>query len=719
LLNSNEGVIRMRYEIKDECVTFFLDNPKRESNTIRTQSFAQTGLPTEIVTSLFDCLIERFRGQSFNSQEKVTSALLRPFFSFFRSKPRHWPTSSTEWQIFVLEFFQYFLTDSSWTDLSSSQRMIAWQSRISDLLEFLKSKNLIPSDVKIPRIKAKKLQSQVNSQPLLARPVATPTDVNTAPQKLLVNVDFGMTDADYLKSIETSCRRLIDLIGDVCTSHWDDLMRDVETGRGLSAQISDCEIDKAVASAKYEAPHPTRRNPILLASPNHSDGHVWALAIVHRMIASGSDIDCVSINTLRASPFFPNQVLTSCKERHWYRSLDALTSMTQSAWQRLPRRARLYRFAGLLSNLDAAAACCLLTIEHPEFTSESLQDAKLLNVRGKHYLLLSDSLEHSILSLDKPRAGKRKSVVLTEASQKLISEIIKATSSAREILRRAGDKTWRYLFLGARQLSQWYEQIGVVEGQPKYLSGAGGIIGLATLYPHLGLNGLTVGCFDYRRLRNTLGVIRWFETGSIVEMSRRLGNTRKVALEHYLPPALLHAWNTRIVRRFQNTLIMLAAHDEPYLLEVTDFSSLADLQHFIAQIITDYPSNTSPLSKEVQQRLGSSDKPVNKSLSSPPGLLNILLSPQSLSYLYAYSDLAFGKLSEDELNRVDVMSGLAPRQFTDMAMLLRHAVENESIHPKLRESLDISLLKKIHEEASVLKKNLDQKFANLAIRHSW
>ena len=709
----------MRYEVKDECVTFFLDNPKRESNTVRTQSFLGTGLSADIVTPLFNCLIEKFLGQSLNSQEKVTSAFLRPFFSFFKSKPRPWPNSSSQWQIFVLEFFQYFLTDSSWTDASSSLRMISWQSRISELLEFFKSKDLIPSDIKIPRIKIKKLQSQVNSQPLLAHSVATPTDINTAPQKLLVNVDFGMTDADYLISIEKSCRHLVELIRDVCSWHWNGLMRDMETGRRLAAQISDSEINKAAASANYEVPHPTRGNPLLLASPNHSEGHTWALALIHRLMASGTDIDCVSINTLRSSPFFPNQVLSSRKQRHWYHSLDSLTSMTQSAWQRLPRRARLYRFAGLLSNLDAAAACCLLTIEHPEFTSESLQDAKLLNVRGKPYLLLSDSVEHSILSLDKPRAGKRKSVVLTEASQKLISEIIRATSPAREILRRAGDKTWRYLFIGARQFDKKFERIGVVEGQPKYLSGPGRIIGLATLYPELARNGLKVGCFDYRRLRSTLGVIRWFETGSIVEMSRRLGNTRKVAIEHYLPPALLHAWNTRIVRRFQNTLIVLAAHEEPYLLEVTDFSNMADLQHFIAQLIVDYPAKTSPLSDEVQQRLASPEKEAQISMSSRQGLLNVRLSPQSLGYLYAYSDLAFRMLSEDELDRVDVLSGLAPRQFTDMSTLLRHAVENESLHATLRESLDVALLKQVHGEALVLQQNLDMKFANLAIRHCW
>jgi hypothetical protein len=109
---------------------------------------------------------------------------------------------------------------------------------------------------------------------------------------------------------------------------------------------------------------------------------------------------------------------------------------------------------------------------------------------------------------------------------------------------------------------------------------------------------------DFRRLRKTLGVVRWFETGSIVEMSRCLGNSRQVVLEHYLPPALLHAWNTRIIRRFQNTSIILAAHEEDYLLAVTDFTTLGDLLHFMAQLLNDHRDGSSPIATQMHARFG-------------------------------------------------------------------------------------------------------------------
>lgn len=713
----------MRYEIKNESVTFYLDNPKRAKETAVTQSFVGSGLSEKQVVALLDSLVKKLRGQSLSAQKNVASHLLRPIFAYFRMTGSSWPVTSTDWQLTVYRFFQFYLSDTNWSQASARQRMNEWQTVLGGLFEFFIEDEIIPRDVKIPKVDSKKIRSLAKNQSLLSQSRPRLADVSNQPKKLLVDISFGMTDADYLDDVEKKCRHLVGIIRDACQKHWNGLMRDEETGRQLAAQVLDAEIDKAIAAGRYEVPHPKRGSPIKYASPSHPQGHARALAIFRRMLSEGDDIGCVSREAIRASPFFPNQVFGGNAARRSYAALDALTAMTQEQWGALMTRARFHRFAGLLSNVDAAAACCLLTIEHPEFTSESLQDAKLLNVRGKPYLLLTDNNDHSILSIDKPRAGQRKSVVLTSVSQKLIGDIVRCTAPVREVLKRAGDKTWRYLFLGVKYHDGVPGYLGVVEGSTVYLTCGGAstsvTTALTTLYPMLLENGLARGSFDYRRLRNTLGVIRWFETGSILEMSRRLGNTRKVALEHYLPPALLHAWNTRIIRRFQNTLIVLAAHDESYLLEVTDFTSMADLQHFIAQLIADYPGRTSPLADEVQRRLGSEQQREALSLVSTSGLLNIRLSPKSLGFLYSYADLALRTLEADELDKIDALSGLAPRQFTDMATLLRHAAESEKIHASLSESLDVPLLKQVHGEALMIQRGLDSHFAKLAIKLRW
>lgn len=63
-------------------------------------------------------------------------------------------------------------------------------------------------------------------------------------------------------------------------------------------------------------------------------------------------------------------------------------------------------------------------------------------------------------------------------------------------------------------------------------------------------------------------------------MQKRLGNSYRVAIEHYIPESLLQVWNERIIRRFQNTLLALAAAEEDYLPEVVDMPNLAELHRF-------------------------------------------------------------------------------------------------------------------------------------------
>ncbi|SMF13765.1 hypothetical protein SAMN02745746_01503 [Pseudogulbenkiania subflava DSM 22618] len=709
----------MRYEIDGEVVTFYLDNPKRDNPNIRRASFAGTGLTPAQITPMLDATVDSRHGYSLSTQASATKVVV-VFFAGFRATGVSWPTHSQEWAIFVLHFFQWYFTNSessSRTDIRST----VWSSILVPWLDCLKDAEIIPLDVVIPRVQTKKLaRLEGGGKQLLGQGQQRVTDPAISAQKLLVDVSFGMTDTDYLDALEERCRHLVGVIKEVCLLHWRGAMQDAETGRKLAAQVSDDMIDRALAEERYgEVLKSSRGQLTKYASPAHPQGIAWALAWVRHSLKRGNTRNCVSTPTMRRSPFFNTQVFHGIKYK--YSVLEGLTILTTEQWENFSGPARLYRFAGLLSGLDAAAACAILTIEHPQFTSESLQNAMLLNVRGKPRLLVTDNTERAILVIDKPRAGKLKSAALSELAQEIVQDIIRTTAPVREVLKRAGDKRWRYLFLGA--LNDYGRSrvgiLSVLNVRTALLHGAGTMISLPRLYPLLTQNKLMSGAFDFRRLRNTLGVLKWFETGSILEMSRTLGNTRKVALNNYLPAALLHAWNTRIIRRFQNTLIVLAAHDEPYLLEVADFSSLADLQHFIAQLILDYPPNTSPLADEVQRRLKGTSPSPSATPPSAPGFLNVRLSPKSLAYLYAFRDLALKTLSTEQQNKVDALSGLSPRQFIDMAKLLTHAAENTKLHPALRDSLDVTQLIETHGRALALKGEIDMQFSKLTLKRKW
>ena len=173
-----------------------------------------------------------------------------------------------------------------------------------------------------------------------------------------------------------------------------------------------------------------------------------------------------------------------------------------------------------------------------------------------------------------------------------------------------------------------------------------------------------------KKIRATEGVLEWFRTKSVRAAAKKIGNSERVVLEHYIPRALMRAWMTRAVRRFQNLWITVAAADEPFLLDVTDFSSLPELNAFVSDMLRLHAPASSPLAAELHLRLKSSD------LTDVPGArqgdLHVTLSMASLSALYTYRAAAsLALLTREELTRVDPNSGVALDAFIQLADLLQ------------------------------------------------
>lgn len=697
----------MRYELTETTITIFIDNPKKDAPRKTVLLYSNTKLTRAYVDVICNSLIRRGQGTSLATQRCYLYGFLRPLLKYFAFSQSLQPTNSNEWQVFLLQFYHFQLSSKESGPASAKSRLFSWISVVKVVFEFWVADGIIPCDVVVPSFKLKKIKSLAINQYTIGKSEIQPIPVMSAPQKLLANVNFSKDEANFLEDIERECRGKINAIKDVCLSHWDNLIKDMQTGIYIAKKLSPRDIDQVIQSGQYRQLI-KRCKPHYLGSPSHPEGYIWAVALCRLWLHSGKDRNCVAINTLKASEFFNSSIGDGIK----YQSLSLLTSMPGDAFKQLTFCAQLYRFVGILSNIDIAAACCLLTIEHPEFTSEALQSAKLYDANGKSYLQLTDKPESSILSLDKPRAGERKSVVLTPLSYKLIKDIIEVTTPIRKILRVSGDKTWKYLFLGYGRGGR----LAQIDGLTVCLTATTKTLSLVRLYPTLSDNGLTLGTLDYRRIRTTMGVLKWFETGSIKEMSKRLGNSKRVVLEHYLPSALLHAWNTRIIRRFQNTLIVLASHDEEFLLDVTDFSSIADLQHFIAQIILEYPGNSSPVAAEVKSRLCTTDTTTNIHYTD---VLNIRLSAKSLGYLYAFSDLAVKTLNPDKLCCVDTQSQLAPIRFVELARMIRHACENEQTKTYLSELLDLPKLRLMNQHAIAYQASIASHIHNLSIKQQW
>lgn len=701
----------MRYEITAETVDFYIDYPRKEVAPRTSYSRIGSRLSEPNLHKICNAIVRKAQGRVPGTQRNYLYMFFRPLHCYFLEAESQLPENSRDWQEFIVDFYRFYLTSTTWTDSNVKTRLFTWQCSVKGILKLFIRERIIPGDVTIPSGNHKALSSQATAQGLLGEQDVTSLKPGSEISKLLVSVDFGRDSADYLENIDQQCRQRVNLIQRTCLNHWEALMKDGLAGERLAAEITPTELAASMVSGRCSE-RITGGPPTPLASPTHPRGLQWALAVAKHLLATGNHTDCISTETLSTSGYFSAQKSQGFRFEHLFN----LTSMPASAYSALVAPVRFCRFAGVLSMVDVAAACCLLTIEHPEFTADSLHSAKLLNSRGQRYVLLTDDSTRNLFSVDKPRAGSRKVVALTPLAQRLIQDIITWTAPVRTVLRNAANKGWRYLFLG-------YGRGGTIKALVPYAHHlwSPSKVSLARLYPELPQSGLTEGTFDFRRIRTTMGVLRWFETGSIREMSRTMGNTTKVVLENYLPAALLLAWNSRIIRRFQNTLIWLAAYEESYLLEVTDFTSISDLQHFLAQLILEYPNNSSPLANELHSRFNQLTPCLSseRSLSHGEGLLNVRLSAPSLAYLYAFSDYAVNTLTLAELESVDLQTNLNPSQFVDLARLIQHACESEQLTASLREILDVPRLREVHLQAKVQQIAIREKLSKLSIKRQW
>ena len=521
----------MRYEYAGDRAVFLLDNPKSTQPSKRYLSLAGLAISRPYADRLFDAVCRQTLGKSRGSQDLYVARFLRPLLAFFRHGPVPYPVTSADWQRVLVNFLRFFLIDQGHSSQSVRTRILQWRGVAMPAFAFWIDEDIIPRDVEVPRIDFRSEPCAASPPPLLGKPSSWTVERAEPLQKLLVDVGFGQTDSDYLGSIERDCQDKISALRTVCLNHWAAMRADHQTGHALAAKITPSDIDDCLREGRHRGRCPRNGRAAPLTSPAFADGHSWALAIARRLMSAGENLDCISVRGLRSSPFFGPRAF---RDGPYYPALFTLSALPACAAGLMTKSTQFYRFLSILSGVDVAAACALLIMEHPQFTPSSLQNAQLLNVRGRFFLEATDG-DHTVrFSIDKPRAGARKGAVLSPLAQGIVTYVLEVTAPIRAVMRRCGHKAWRYLFLGQQEGGRFGPFKAAIS---TYLTLDR--FSLIRLYPELGEHGLTRGTLDFRRLRNTVGVLRWFATGSITEMSRSLGNTHQVALEHYLPPALV------------------------------------------------------------------------------------------------------------------------------------------------------------------------------------
>ncbi|WP_429355106.1 hypothetical protein [Paraburkholderia sp. 32] len=501
-----------------------------------------------------------------------------------------------------------------------------------------------------------------------------PIIVRNYDSKLLCSISLSRTDANYLDEIcrELAARRVV--LREVLLSYWESLRAHVSYGQALMATVDKRQLLKRLA--KYERSisglSKFDKNAIAFCTPDTEAHLAEFLVIVHHRFGGLPSIE------------------QSRKDKSIPTTIKSTFQLPTPPELRLPGewrgRAGAYRtqirwMLGRLLPRDIAVLSALLIMESPKFTPEAITSAKLFDENGQRFVEFTDSGER--FSVAKHRAKSVKTATLSILSRAIIKFASECSPDIRSQLRAAGSPIADLMFIPC------VSRGGGVAVQPAhepivtFLSGLGGESvkpWLGDVFPKLVDAGLTRGTVSFSRIRNTEGVLEWYRTGSIGDMSRKLGNTDRTCIDHYLPPALLQAWNTRLIRRFQNLWICVSAASEDWLLEVTDFSTVEELHAFINDMLVQHDRFSSPLAAQLHERFGGEKLHANMAGSgSEKTWLAVAISKNSLAALYLYLDISLTlELTDDVLNYEDNVTHTTPRQFIDLALLLSQRLPNEN-----------------------------------------
>jgi hypothetical protein len=389
-----------------------------------------------------------------------------------------------------------------------------------------------------------------------------------------------------------------------------------------------------------------------------------------------------------------------------------------SAIRTIPSWQTMGGHLGLLTTRKLVPFFVYILLNNPSFNVESLAKAELYGTNGIMKLLGTAGEESSNvrMKVKKPRARCEKSEVLDEKTKKVLQLLLDLTKPLRNYLKKIGDPNHNKLWLiggssgtGKPQFSQ-IESIRDHFGARAHRTGtewealskgkacAAKNSFLAShdeLKPYIGIANLS-------RLRTTVGLIEWFKTGGDAKaVARLLGNSVKVTLDHYIPQALQILMNRRLIRRFQNLLIIAATVGEPYMLEATDFSTIEDLHMFLAQMLEPERVNGNELLNELQKKLnGSKTTPVCE-LSHMDKRIVINVSADNLALLFIYEEYVKKAGLETQLKK-DLVTDTSPSFWMELSNILRETIPKDESRREL-----MPLYKGAQERLPYLREKLD------------
>lgn len=263
-------------------------------------------------------------------------------------------------------------------------------------------------------------------------------------------------------------------------------------------------------------------------------------------------------------------------------------------------KGRLLPYLGVMNSYAAVPCVLLLMLEHPRLNVLSLLRARLEDDAGKNILLSEDEVDgrpRLRLTVDKPRAGAEKSVLLTPLAQRVVERVLEWTAPVRKQMIADGRTSdARKLWVGMHSID--YRLIVMSEktfanslrSNPQFRStGKKANKNRATPFieRHHDLAPWAQR-LTFKAIRVSGGVLEYLRSGGdLVATARAFGHKNvSTTIGHYVPEALRLAVYERQVRRHQNLLLAAAAPDESTARNVCDFHSLEQLHRFLEGVFS-------------------------------------------------------------------------------------------------------------------------------------
>ncbi|KPB98523.1 hypothetical protein [Pseudomonas syringae group genomosp. 3] len=648
----------MQYRLaEDGLIEFRIPDLFRRSGwRIATANYPLTAHLDDIVL-LCDSTVKMSGGAAVETQATNVSALQRKF-NFLASRKGRLPKTDVEWKNFSLAHLTFHLTDTVFSNPSFSSRKSSWPMARA-LYQQLQLDGHMPWSVPILSLSMK--GSTLGFEDSTARTVLgerrqkVEFKNKALPQKYLVDQTFALSDEEFIDVIESKLMIASSAVRDGCYEYWTKMKATHDNGRQLINSISTEQIEKVLASGEFGS-----KNRPCVCDPRSPMGINWFLAVANYYFHTDPNLTQISFRNLeKRYPFFSRLKSSNLFKKLVKLELRKVAGIGND--NRMQPTEILNRLLGLLSSRDCAAAAALLTIENPVFNSMPLQQAKLINENGDSFYAVTIN-GNVIFSVEKPRAVSRKVSSFSSLSEMIMDDVIQATQVIREKLMNCNDARYRFLFLVSHRST-----LGTTNSIDSKLNGPSGLNLYNAIYLDERAPGVMPNTFTLSHIRNTEGIIEFLAKGSLASMAKKLGNTIQTLLGSYIPPWLIECWCERIIRRFQQKLVIVANAKTPWLIPASDFTCLEQITAFVKSMLTEGREGDA-FTKAIEERFGS------KNERKPAEAMFINLNPDSLAALYAYEDLTNNQLNQTGIGAF----GEDESKLIALARLMRCVAENAS-----------------------------------------